>query len=484
MRRELLSLIVILSVLLAGLMGTAILVPMLHSPEPSSPTLNTTLPPQPTTSAPPPTTLPPTEPTQPPIVKEQTVRLTATGDMLMHMSVVNSVRSGKDYDFYSLFRFLTPYVQEADLAFCNLETTLAGLDNGYSYSNYPCFNTPDVLIRDLREVGFDTILTANNHSYDTRSVGFHRTQKVIRDYGLSVLGTRETEDDPVFSVVEQGGIRMGLVCYTYEYDDPKTDPARKYLNGIPVSVADGPLVNSFHYYRLDKFYAEVAEIFQQMRRQGVDTIVFFIHWGDEYSIRSNSRQAAIAQELCDLGVDVIIGGHAHVVQPMELFRSTIDESHKTVCLYSMGNTIANQRRDNMNLKTGHTEDGMLFSLNYARYSDGSIILESVEILPTWVRKQLIANKPVYTVLPLDKNLEDWKEAFSLSNTHLTLAKGSYDRTMKIVGDGLEEVNAYLSRAQTELELALGILPPEEPPAPTAPAPSEPASTDPVPTETA
>lgn len=479
MRRVLLSLIVILSVLLAGLMGTAFLFPMLLSPEPTAPTLNTTLPPTPTTTAPPPTTLPPTEPSQPPIVKEQTVRLTATGDMLMHMSVVNSVRSGKDYDFYSLFRYLTPYVQEADLAFCNLETTLAGLDNGYPYSNYPCFNTPDVLIRDLREVGFDTILTANNHSYDTRSVGFHRTQKVIRDYGLSVLGTRETEDDPVFSIVEQGGIRMGLVCYTYEYDDPNTDPARKYLNGIPVSVADGPLVNSFHYYRLEKFYAEVTEIFQQMRRQDVDTIVFFIHWGDEYSIRSNSRQTAIAQELCDLGVDVIIGGHAHVVQPMELFTSTIDESHKTVCLYSMGNTIANQRRDNMNLKTGHTEDGMLFSLNYARYSDGSIVLESVEILPTWVRKQLIDNKPVYTVLPLDKTLEDWKEAFSLSNTHLALAEGSYDRTMKIVGEGLEAVNAYLSQAQAELERALGILPPEEPP-----APSEPIPTDPVPTETA
>lgn len=476
MRRVLLSLIVIFSVLLAGLIGTAILVPMLLSPEPTSPTLDTTLSPAPTTTAPPPTTLPP-EPTQPPIVKEQTVRLTATGDMLMHMSVVNSVRSGTDYDFYSLFRYLTPYVQQADLAFCNLETTLAGLDNGYSYSNYPCFNTPDVLIRDLREVGFDTILTANNHSYDTRSVGFHRTQQVIRDYGLSILGTRETEDDPVFSVVEQGGIRMGLVCYTYEYDDPDTDPTRKYLNGIPVSVADTPLVNSFHYYRLEKFYSEVSEILQQMRQQDVDTIVFFIHWGDEYSIRKNTRQSAIAQELCDLGVDVIIGGHAHVVQPMELFTSTIDESHKTVCLYSMGNTISNQRRDNMNLKTGHTEDGMLFSLNYARYSDGSVILESVEILPTWVRKQLIDDNPVYTVLPLDKTLEDWKTAFSLSDTHLALAEGSYERTMKIVGDGLESVNAYLTQAQTELEVALGILPTEETTAPTEPIPSEPAPTE-------
>ena len=147
-----------------------------------------------------------------------------------------------------------------------------------------------------------------------------------------------------------------------------------------------------------------------------------------------------------------------MVQPVDLLTSTKDESHKTVCLYSMGNAVSNQRRANMNLKTGHTEDGVLFSVTFARYTDGTVILESAKLLPTWVN---MANHPetgkkAYMILPLDDQLEDWKTAFHLSDSALKNAKESYNRTMKIVGDGMTKVNDYLTQNQTATEIAIGV----------------------------
>ena len=217
-------------------------------------------------------------------------------------------------------------------------------------------------------------------------------------------------------------------------------------------------MNTFDYTNLDLFYKEVRNSMTQMETQGADAVVLFIHWGNEYQTKQNKKQTEIAQALCDLGVDVIIGGHPHVVQPVDLLTSTKDESHKTVCLYSMGNAVSNQRRAKMNLKTGHTEDGVLFSVTFARYTDGTVILESADLLPTWVNLDTHpeTGKKAYMILPLDDTLEDWKTAFSLSDSGLKNAKASYERTVKITGAGMEKVNAYLTQNQADTEAAIGV----------------------------
>ncbi len=401
------------------------------------------------------TTVPPTTTTVPPVVKEASVTLAATGDMLMHMPVVNTCRQDSGYDFDSVFRYFADYVSSADIALANLETTLAGLDNGYGYSGYPNFNCPDDIARDMKEAGFDVILTANNHTYDTRSVGFHRTQEVLTQAGLSYIGTRTDAEAPDYLIVEQKGICLGLACYTYDTDGVAETKA---LNGIPMSAADAACISSFDYEHLDLFYREVEEAVEEMEAAGVDAVVVFLHWGNEYQVKQNSYQSAIAQKLCDLGVDVIIGGHPHVVQPVELLTSQEDESHKTVCLYSMGNAVSNQRRQHMNLNTGHTEDGVLFSVTFSRYSDGTVILESADLLPTWVdlRYNASTGRQEYNILPLDSEIEDWQGQMGLSDSTLASAKSSYDRTVAITGEGMAEVDAYLAQkvAQTEAELGV------------------------------
>ena len=398
---------------------------------------------------------PTTVPTEPPVTKESTFTLAATGDLLMHVAVMDSAKVSGGYNFDSIFTFFQDYVGAADLAAANLETTLASNDNGYQYKGYPRFNCPDEIVDGAKAAGFDLLLTANNHAYDTSTTGLTRTVDVIREKGLLYLGTKDTADEPNYLVAEHGGIRLGLMCYTYETN---SDPDKKAPNGLTMKTADAPLMNTFDYTNLEMFYQEVRESLAQMARQGVDATVLFIHWGNEYQTKQNKSQTAIAQALCDLGVDVIIGGHPHVVQPVDLLTSTKDENHKTVCLYSMGNAVSNQRRAKMNLKTGHTEDGVLFSVTFARYTDGTVILESADLLPTWVNLDTHpeTGKKAYMILPLDNAVTDWKAAFGLSDNTLKNAEASYERTVKITGEGMTKVNTWLAQNQTDTETAIGV----------------------------
>ena len=180
--------------------------------------------------------------------------------------------------------------------------------------------------------------------------------------------------------------------------------------------------------------------------------VLFIHWGNEYQLKQNSYQTAIAQIMYDLGVDVIVGGHPHVIQGVELLTSGADAGHKTLCVYSVGNAISNQRASNMDLDTGHTEDGMPFSFTFVKYSDGKVFLDSAEILPTWLYVRNSGSSKSYDILPLDKTRPDWKEAFDIGDTNLKNAQASYDRTLAQVGPGMDEVNTYLTQSRSAREL--------------------------------
>ena len=392
----------------------------------------------------PPTEPPTEEPTAPTIVS--TAKISATGDVLMHMPVVNTTKVSGGYDFTPIFQYLDDYAAAADYAVANLETTLAGLDNGYAYSGYPCFNCPDEIAFDLQEAGFDMILTANNHCYDTRTVGLKRTVQTVRGLGLETLGTHASADDTKYTVQDINGIKVGMLCYSYATGDDYPD--RASMNGILTSEDAKGLINYFDYDNLTGFYNEVSGYIDAMEAQGAQAVVMYIHWGEEYQLQANANQTTVAQGLCDLGIDVIVGGHPHVVQPVDLLSSTTDPDHKTVCLYSMGNAISNQRRTLMNLNTGHTEDGVLFSFTFAEYSDGTVRLDSVELLPTWVW----AGSNSFRIIPLDTNVADWGSAFNLGSDGVASAKASYDRTMKLVAEGIQESNDYLT-AQRELALS-------------------------------
>ncbi len=360
--------------------------------------------------------------------QEITATVLNTGDILIHENVLNGARqSDGSYVFSNFYKVAKPYITEADYAVANLEVTLGGEAAG-RYRGYPEFNCPDSLLDYVKADGFDMLLTANNHSLDTGLAGLKRTVSQIKLSGLDFLGTKETTDDPTYLIKDINGIKIGMVCYTYG------------TNGTASGASE--LINYFSSANLPAFYSEAQSVIDDMKARGAEAIVFYMHWGNEYQTTPNTYQKAAAQSLCNMGVDVIVGAHPHVLQPIELLHSE-DSQNTTVCLYSMGNSISNQRIVEMTgvCETGHTEDGMLFSYTFTKDADGEVSLTAVDIIPTWVDRYGTTGNYQYTMYPLEN--ADMANGYGLDNATVQEALASFERTKAIIASGLSECQQYL-----------------------------------------
>ena len=384
-----------------------------------------------------------------------TATVLSTGDILMHGKVINSGKQDDgSYNFDSIFQYVKSYSQAADFSVANLETTLCGTDNGYAYAGNPKFNCPDAIVDSLKGAGFDMLLTANNHADDTSLAGYKRTLNVVREKGLDTLGTYLSADEQKWTIEEVNGIKIGMVCYTYSDGFSQ--------NGYPLlnynEVGENGILNYFTYDKLSEFYTQLQGYLDEMKAAGAEATVVYLHWGEEYKWKTgegpNANQTAMAQKLCDMGVDVIVGGHSHVVQPVDLLTSGTDAEHKTIVLYSMGNAVSNQRKEEMQQSepTGHTEDGVLFCVTFAKYSDGSVCVDSAELIPTWVNMHANSGSTEYNILPLEESTAaQWQAQFGLTDTQLANAKASFDRTQALVLPGMEKVQSYLAQQKQPQE---------------------------------
>ena len=272
----------------------------------------------------------------------------------------------------------------------------------------------------------------------------------VRSRNLATLGTQLNDQEKKYALVDVNGIRIGMLCYTYAAG-LESDGSPNLNFKDQTIVREAGVVNYFTVNNLDRLYSEVQTILSDMKAEGAEASMLFIHWGTEYELTQDATQSAIAQKMCDLGIDVIVGGHPHVVEPMDLLTSNADPDHKTVCIYSLGNAVSNQRREEMRLDTGHTEDGALFSVTFEKNSDGAVRVSDVNVMPTWVNKFVNRDgKFEYNILPLDGNTRDqWKTLYGLSDSVSAELQASYDRTMAIVGPGLSKCRDSLgSSAET------------------------------------
>ena len=400
--------------------------------------------PQATTEA----TVPPTttEPPQPETVVA-TATISAQGDLLMHSPVFNSAKqSDGSFDFESIFRYTTDLLGTMDYAVANLETTFGGPDHPHVANQ--SFSCPDALAADAKEAGYDMFLTCNNHTGDSMGDGLIRTLEVTREAGLATLGSQMPGENR-YSIVEINGIKIGMVAYTWAFSG---DGTKFSLNGLN-PIKDEGQMNYFTKANPDKLYSELGPIMDAMKAEGAEATMIYIHWGEEYVMKENAAQQKMAQKLCDLGFDVIVGGHAHVVQPMALLESTVDPEHKTVCIYSVGNAVSNQRTGVSTLfPAGYTEDGVMLTVSFEKYSDGKVYVSGTEVIPTWVNMHSNNGKREYNILPLIKDNEDsWTDSFGLKDNQFSAAQKSYDRTMGIVSEGLTACKDYLNQAKIDRE---------------------------------
>ncbi len=356
-----------------------------------------------------------------------------TGDIMLHNPVLDGAKTADGgYDFSAFFTPAQSYFKNADLAVANFEVTLGGPQAG-AYRGYPSFNAPDSLLDTIKNSGINFLLTSNNHCYDTGVSGFKRTIAKLKENNIDFNGTRENETDPIYTVKDVNGIKLGMINFTYENT---SEGDNKSINGVFVSSEVKNLINSFNYDKLEQFYATAQSAIDGMKQNGAEAVVFYMHWGEEYQTTQNTWQKTIAQKLCNMGVDVIVGGHPHVVQPIEMLYSE-DSQNTTVCIYSLGNAISNQRQEVMvSCPTGHTEDGMLFYYTFQKYGDGTVVLSGVDIIPTWVNKYAGGSGYQYTMYPLENAA--MAGSYGLDATATQKAQRSYERTKQIVMQGLTE----------------------------------------------
>ena len=362
------------------------------------------------------------------------IKILNMGDIMYHQPQLDNAVDWAtgEYDFSGSYKYLKNVVSAADYAVVNFEATLSGED--YTYAGYPTFNAPDSAFTTLVDAGFDMMLFANNHCYDYGNHGFIRTQEVFKQNGVDYIGAKLKETDKSYKNVDIGGIKVGMINSTDDLSYGNT--ANRTINGIAIRGNDLALMDVFNLSLLDDFYNEAESRIKELREDGADIIVYYIHWGLEYHLKHNDTQAQIASKLCDMGVDVIIGGHPHVVQDAEVLTSTVDPTHKTLCFYSLGNVVSNQNRltmgDTMNKE--YTENGLMVELTIRKYESGECMVTAVDTIPTWVHRYNNGGKMQYEILPVEAAIAS-PEAYGLYNSNfgLTNAKASLTMTNDLLG---------------------------------------------------
>ena len=315
------------------------------------------------------------------------------GDALIHSSVYNDAydKHTKSYDFTKQVSLIKPIVSKYDIAFYNQETILGGTELGLS--NYPRFNSPYEVGDAMIDAGFNVVNLATNHTLDVGSKGVMNSCAywAKHDDILTAGSYCSKEDQQTIKTATKNNISYALLSYT------------ESTNGIPVPKGQEYLVNVYSDELAKK---QIEEI-----RDKVDVLIVSMHWGEEYTHTPTNFEKEKAKYLASLGVDIIIGTHPHVVQPVEWIDNTL-------VFYSLGNFISAQRQnENYNKMVG-----LMPSLT---------ITKTVNESGTKIKIDNIQNELIYTYY---KNFRDFKVIpFSqMTSEYLSNYENIYERYAKVI----------------------------------------------------
>ncbi len=354
------------------------------------------------------------------------ISILCVGDIMAHspnIAAAKNAAGGSGYDFTGSYEYVKPYIENADLALCNVETTFSG----GTPSGYPLFCAPDELSYAIMDAGFDVGITSNNHMMDTGFDGMQRTLEILRNQGLVTVGSRYAGED-TWAVTETKGLKIGLVAYTYETTGPNDNSVS--INGNFVSKEAAELINSFNYNEMDEDLRRIGDDIQSVKKAGADLVICYFHWGNEYQRDPDSYQLSMAQAVADAGADVIFASHPHVLQKADVLKSS--DGKNVPVFYSMGNFISNQRSETLGSisNSRYTEQGMMAQVDISLMkSTDEIIAEKVKVVPTWLDRY---GSPLrYSIVPLDENLTS--NAALASSGHLARAQEALDDATALLG---------------------------------------------------
>ena len=349
------------------------------------------------------------------------IDIVSLGNLIIHQSQINGAKNENGYDFSPSFQYIKEMVSEADISLGILEGALAGGEP----TGYPIFNSPDEVIDSLRDTGIDVVNYANNHIYDYDDEGLQRTIEITKEKGLDVLGIKSTEEEKSYLVKEVDGVKIGFASYVFE---TAAVNGYKTINSNPVSINSENLINTFNYNDLESFYNRIASEISAMKAEGVEFIIASMHWGEEYNTYTEATQNEIAKKLNGLGVDIILGGHPHVIQPYEIICN--ESGHSTFVIYSQGNSLSNQSEQEIGV--AESEDGIMIKFTLEK-KDGNVSLKEYKIIPTWVYKEEKGDGTYYhKIIPVEEALAN-PEEYGINSDVYARLENSLNRTKSILG---------------------------------------------------
>lgn len=290
------------------------------------------------------------------------------GDVMNHIPQSNAAYNSStgNYDYKPCFQFIKPYIETADLSFCNLELPLAGKP----YSGFPRFSGPDELLDAIQWAGFDVIQMANNHIMDRGNQGNQRTIGEIEKRKLKFVGSYSgiSQKDSIHPlIIDKNNVRIAVLNYSY---------------GLNAYMMRPSIVNI-----LDS--AHIKQDLKKAKAQKADFIIATVHWGNEYQLQCDINQKKWSNFLIRNGVDLIIGSHPHVVQNFEIKQY---KQRSIPIFYSLGNFTSNQRDKN-------TNGGILARVEIDTQHK---VVKNVSYLSFYLLKGILEKKYQYYLLPTDE----------------------------------------------------------------------------------
>ncbi len=328
------------------------------------------------------------------------VMFSAVGDIMCHSTQYNYAWvEGDSFDFNPVFSVIGDYLKEKDVLIGNLETVLAG--DTKNYLGYPYFNTPNALAKALRNTGFDYITTANNHASDQGVDGIERTYEVLKNLGMTPLGTAVADSFLSENIYNRNGLRFGILAYTYgtNYNQSSLNP-KKFVKHIDT--------------------LNIKSDIKKLRENDAELVIVYFHFGYEYQKQISEYQKNIVESTINYGADVILGAHPHVIQQFERFPTNNSRLDTGFVAYSLGNFISNQR-------WRYSDGGAILNFEITKniFTD-SIFISDINYLPIWLFKGKTEKGRDYIVIPSSDSTNITNHKFMTATDIDSMHKSYYD----------------------------------------------------------
>lgn len=343
---------------------------------------------------------------------EQTATIMASGDMLYHDVVYGGAFDGENFNFENNYKHITPLISSADLALGDFEGTI---NPNRELAGYPVFNAPEIVVKSIKNAGYDAITLAHNHILDTGIEGLLYTANAFRKEGLDVFGV-STPDHEDILVKNVNGIKIALLGYSYGF------------NGIEATISESDYNTYLKDLNMEKVQKEI-----ERAEKIADITVVMPQLGVEYSLTPSEEQQETYRKMVDFGADIIFGGHPHVAQPTEIIEK---DGEKKFILYSMGNLLSNQRFET--LENYWTERGVIMEVQVTKKNEKTV-LSDIKAHPTWVSREPTGGMTFngytafdYQVLLCEDYLKDGKHAESVPEEKRQRIETAYHEMMELL----------------------------------------------------